>query len=454
MHQIRMPIDIFERRVKQDYANWRLALPREFLQNGADAYANQVVFSFKEDIIEITNNGRPMSLEKCQNALLTLGGSDKGLDSVGGFGIAKEILYFAWKHWTIRSADYKITGQGCYYEVERNLPFFSGMVSTIFKDPDLNPYSIRNYLQTCQSVDTYVNGELMPKNEKGRRIRDLGWATLHKRNVPSEHLHVRVKGVTMFSYWLNTPYSLILELKGDTKEILTANRDGLKGNYNEELQKIIREIEVNRRSSLRQRDMTVLQMYRGYGNTKVAKPQEATQTVSDVSPSMLSSMPLANSVPTIEEREERMSVPNRPDILIYMDQPKIPKKYQPDHWMKRTKTVMGLWRLVLMQTLIDNEIDHTFGIGIVIQEDVGAMYKKHDNTDYFLLNPHIHKKNLVQELRLRAAHEIAHTFGSDHNEDFIAKMELIQRNTWKSEKTYKKIAKMRNIDLNSTIPRS
>jgi hypothetical protein len=113
-----------------------------------------------------------------------------------------------------------------------------------------------------------------------------------------------------------------------------------------------------------------------------------------------------------------------------------------------------------MQTLIDNNENRTFGIGIVIQEEVDAMYKQHEGTDYFLLNPVMqrNKKNLigrdlVQELRLIAAHEIAHLLsGSDHNEAFVSKMEEVQRNTWKSDKVYKMIAKMRNIDLNSRLP--
>jgi len=73
---------------------------------------------------------------------------------------------------------------------------------------------------------------------------------------------------------------------------------------------------------------------------------------------------------------------------------------------------------------------------------------------YFLVNPNYlegglsNKWLLVQELKQSAIHEISHFAGSlDHDEEFVLRMHALEKNTWRNEKAYKEIAKLRKIEF-------
>jgi hypothetical protein len=79
--QVKIAPEFFAK-IKLDYANWRWALVREFLQNCFDAPGcKQVDVSIVEDakstVLTVSNDGAAMDEDTLFNKLLTLGGSGK-----------------------------------------------------------------------------------------------------------------------------------------------------------------------------------------------------------------------------------------------------------------------------------------------------------------------------------------------------------------------------------------
>ncbi|MCK5342356.1 MAG: ATP-binding protein, partial [Candidatus Heimdallarchaeota archaeon] len=94
--------DYFRKNARSDYAS---PLPfvwiREAMQNSIDAGATEIKISTEGNNITFTDNGCGMDLDVLTHKLLTLGGTKKESGSVGGFGKAKEVLFFSWDEWFI-----------------------------------------------------------------------------------------------------------------------------------------------------------------------------------------------------------------------------------------------------------------------------------------------------------------------------------------------------------------
>ena len=484
MKQVKLPVDHFRKVAKREYADWQSAIIREFVQNGVDAGSSRIDFLQQENILSVANDGRSMDLDTCENVLLTLGGTNKTEYDVGGFAKAKEILYFPWERWEIRSQDYKILGVGCYYEIHKADPIV-GVQSVLHLEEEIPKYKFQEFIGRCQTYARIsFNGEIIPTHiPRGKRIRDLGWAILYKRKtlggdpVHGDRIWVRSHGVPMFFVWLgDLDCVLHLELQGDTKSLMTSNRDGLKEPYRSELDKNSREIIVNIRKNLSDEDSIIVQKIIGSGHTHVTKeaPQEKephTEAAKNQTPAIEDSpqlpfvpQPLTSALPLDYLPDSYASV-RHPDILIKAKGHKsIPKKHHPESWCYRSKAILVLWNKILTQIFKDNKIHCSYGIGFILDEDHSALYMTHEGIPHFLINPEIKKDSkhwkfgfrlsgkqkelMIMDMKQKAIHEVAHyVSGSDHNEDFIGILETLEANTWKNIRAYKLIGKMKKIDF-------
>ena len=477
LKQVALPIDHFRRVAKKEYADWQEALIREFAQNSVDAGATEVRFNYDEatKILTVVDNGHGMDLETCENVLLTMGGTHKNSDdAVGGFGIAKQILYFAWPDWEILSQDYRISGKGCYYSVHKTDKYVQGVTSVIRIDEE-SEFSLvrpRYYLGSCQTdCKFYWNGsQVNPVYLPGNEIRDLGWGKLRKyeNKVASEssYIYVRANGVTMFDHYVGSGLKSIvsIDLTGDSRSILTSNRDGLNSPYREEFAQLIQDINVNKRSALIPKDHIKLSIFPGYGNIRVgdvaveAAETAKTLTVDALRSNKSPSLPVTSMIVEVNGS----AVMDRPDVLVQTINQEIPKEFNPDSWSYFARNLLALWNLVLSQVLMDSGAKCTFGIGFTLDKDVEAAILRRDGEPpVFLLNPEkldkeanlSNKWYLIQDLKSKAVHEIAHlaTPGEGHNENFVLTMHLLEKNTWKSEKVYKKLAKLRKITFKTEV---
>ncbi len=106
-----------------DYADFWWAFVREFMQNCMDApRSSQIKVTISEEgdftYFTVWNNGASMSQDELLGKLLALGGSGKHFEgTVGGFGKAKEILYFCHAGYEIVTGGLRVEGCGSGYNL-------------------------------------------------------------------------------------------------------------------------------------------------------------------------------------------------------------------------------------------------------------------------------------------------------------------------------------------------
>lgn len=482
--QVHLPVGHFRKSAKREYLNWRRAIVREFYQNSVDADATEIRFTIDElpnhYLLTVKDNGTGMSIQDVEEKLLTMGGTDKGENSIGGYGVAKQILYFAWSHWEIHSRDYKVVGSGCRYTIVPN-EYTDGVYAIVHleKDEPVTETTIQSYLKLCcPKVKTLVNGtEFTEWTNQGELFKSLPWAHLHKKTGGNGYVNVQVRGVHMFSTWVSGETDIVVELSGNAREILTSNRDGLNNPFGQELQTILNDICVNTKSALLPQNNVVLQAFEGRGNTFVSADEFNIPDLSNAVRQMRAKL-------HHEELESKFYVPEDqpapsfganfsdtsqrnpenvetfvPTILVKTIGNNLPKKFNPESWNQKTAKMMALWQRVLRQIFRDSRVSCIFGIGMTFDPDARAEIVYKNEVPFFLLNPDIwrHKLNLsgksrwliIQEMKQRALHEIGHFVTEDHNhnENFVLTVAALEANTWRNDDAYRKLNKLKKIEF-------
>lgn len=241
--------------VKCDYSDWKFAWAREAGQNSLDAGATKIVASVWEDKPGITaiswyDNGCGMSEDILVNKFLALGGSFKANGNTGGFGVAKSILAFAQRSYTICTGNIRLTGVGSEYEIERIENYLKGTHLLVSME-DVNPDDVRQKITdwarwTTTPAAIWLDGsKLETLRLPAKPKRSLSWCDIYVHNIGDERrfrTRVRINGQYMFSIWSNVPRHVTVELTGESAKYLTANRDGLNWIYQDKLIKILAQI--------------------------------------------------------------------------------------------------------------------------------------------------------------------------------------------------------------------
>ena len=249
--QVQVPHSYF-RKAKSEYADWRWAMIREFIQNSYDAQATIIDFRLTvndRDAIELSvdDDGIGMDRDTLKNVLLCMGGSKKPEGAIGGFGYAKAILFFAHQSYTIRTKGLKVEGNGGEYRLSTANTAISGTQITVELDDDSDLFDdwrerIEGYVSACymeyatgRPVTIRLNEEELPQNND--RTYDYYLQTpagaLWYNEVPDDcrsEFVVSVSGLPMFTetfYSRTNQSSLVggIELESGSA-VLTANRDG------------------------------------------------------------------------------------------------------------------------------------------------------------------------------------------------------------------------------------
>src|SRR5262249_54396167 len=158
------------------------AFAREVMQNSIDCGSTRITVSVTEgdDVtrVDVGNNGAPMDRETLVNKLLSLGESGKSFqNAVGGFGKAKEILYFAHKEYAIRAGDWPVTGSGAGYDIEPMGSRHHGTTSTVWWEGchrDALVGQFGRFVHLCGTGDRvqfFIEGERVRP-----RVHPGGWA--------------------------------------------------------------------------------------------------------------------------------------------------------------------------------------------------------------------------------------------------------------------------------------
>lgn len=260
----------FFKKVFNDYEDWRWAMAREFVQNCVDPRDTAGRYTTSNVTIDVEahnggirlavfNDGTPMDEETLVGKLLALGESGKDFDeTVGGFGRAKEILYFCHESYQIGSGDHVVNGRGGDYELERATSRIRGTHSIVhINDTDVDELvkQFKRAIVMTQrpNISFTLNGERIVGNlHKGTRRRDLSWCTIYTNKRFENRLIVRAGGVPMFTSYIHAnDKGVIIELKGASDTVLTSNRDGLQWRYRRQLEELVHLLTTNWRAAMR-----------------------------------------------------------------------------------------------------------------------------------------------------------------------------------------------------------
>lgn len=265
MAQVKVPNEFFAKS-KLEYSDWRWAFFRELIQNSYDAGASRIDFSVstteESHVVRCTDNGRGMSRDVLENVLLCLGGSKKEDGAVGGFGYAKSLLFFAHQGYEIRTLDHVVQGAGGDYSISESADCVRGTKIEVrmAREPMSSELDIMNslygyakYLNVPRSLVVSVNGlkiETQFSDYDCSVATALGQFSFKDTSDGKSRVIVAVRGLPMFVQNVyasgQASFSGLLELSGDTFELLTANRDGLKYSQANELTRIIQRMTENR----------------------------------------------------------------------------------------------------------------------------------------------------------------------------------------------------------------
>jgi hypothetical protein len=501
----------FFAKARNDYDDWIWALVREFKQNSIDCGSKNInvrcAHRSGTTTLAVENDGHSMSQEVLVDKLLSLGGSGKNFKqgSTGGFGKAKEILYFCHKSYQIESGDLKVTGNGAVYELTTGNQHLGGTRSIIEIDGD-HEQDIVDALRKFAKYSQW-NGNLFITQgdghqeqmfcdlRKGSSRRDLGFGKVYTNRSHSYRLVIRMNGIPMFTYPTGFDRCVVVELAGQSDDVLTSNRDGLRQPYKQELSDFITELSVDKRSALKARSIPRYVHYSGsklahYNRLDVANVVAGSASVellSDVE-SKPSDVPIrgvdvdGNSV--IQASVESAGSTNRwgssakdystsayapevPDRVVTLGTDfilknetslRVPAHFDPasERFSSYSEKLVRIWgRLVLeMHRLFDHEA--SFSVGFLFDSgDIGATEAQFEKGDFgvvYYLNPvqvveqkYTYSKSFKKRFKLTerdrlisiAAHEFVHGLGYGwHDERYANKLTDVLAKVMKHRKRF------------------
>lgn len=465
---VRIPPDHFAKAVRLQYCKPDEALIREILQNSLDAGAKNIHFSLNDTSMTIVDDGCGMDKSTMIDGMLTFGGSKKDEDSIGGFGLAKEIILFQHKEYYIESKDLVVRGTGLNYSLEEGKAHRDGTLITVlfhnlagYKKENLETIikdAVKKSHINC--VVTLNDTELtqgIPSPE--RCIRNLGWCKIlvtKNTNTTDYYIHMRYKGLFMFSVYVGH-YSgkiCVVELKGKSQEILTGTRDAIIDGKYQELQEIINKIIVDPASFGSTTEEPKWVFFRGaeMGLTsesaklyEVSKRIEGSLKSNSLADALVEIEKLLDTEPQLSERLREAQGPDsklqpedmaaflleeinstlQADFVTHLDNNKwkrIPAKYHPEKLKGRSALIVKTWKYCVKKVLQANKHSTIFRIGWTFDDEKRASYNAKEGVPTFLLNPtspQLHKLNhrdLICELTAIACHEVAHIKEDRHNE--------------------------------------
>jgi hypothetical protein len=264
VRQVQVPHTYFQK-AKSEYSDWRWAMIREFIQNAYDAQAANIDFqlSANEDgriELHVSDDGTGMDRDTLENVLLCMGGSRKLAGSIGGFGYAKAILFFAHHRYSICTRNLCVDGSGGEYRLTEESATVSGTRMTVELADDsslldawherINVYVAACFMEfaTGRPVAITLDRVVLPQNNDGlydyavkTALGDLWYD--EQPGASRSAFVVTVAGLPMFieAFYSSTNQSALnggLELDAGSAA-LTANRDGFTSTMREQFSQIV-----------------------------------------------------------------------------------------------------------------------------------------------------------------------------------------------------------------------
>ena len=474
--QVRIPHDYFFKMAIRDYYSWKSALFREFIQNSVDAGATIIEFEYDEEYLTIRDNGSGMDIETIENALLTLGGTKKDGDSVGGLGKAKEILYFAWPDWMISTKGLKVNGSGPMYSINKT-KYKKGVTSKIkigsnIQEPLnlIKAYLAHSSLES-RCVKVYYNGEKieefgMKYLEKIYTIEGLGdLYKVESSNFGASKVIVQSGGLYMFNNYSVLDQFYVFNITQPSYDCLTSNRDSFVSEWQDKFSQMVGKVAIDTESTnLKKETVIQVQALNRSNNVEIVGTIEETvgpegfkklRQLAESSGKNLIDLTADDIVELLNDSylmtETIMDKTTRKKIKTAMTSAKTVNKTKIFDeclaWYKRafpegfiivsdeeittdliyyiydinTLKLLWLWKETLDEIAEKAGIKQDFGYGILIDEHEETFAQCRDG--FLLVNPYVYYEMTWEEcaldLILTASEELAHHVGyTYHNESF------------------------------------
>lgn len=453
----------------RDYANWKFAWFREAGQNSLDAGSTAIDVRIYNDEsgthLIWKDNGCGMSRDTIENKFLTLGESGKdSCGSVGGFGVAKQLLAFAHRMYTIKTGDLLVTGTHGDYMIESGMEPVKGVELHVLVDEnvyDMIAQAKKWIENTTTSCIFTINGE----NVNSAPIRplgtDIGWCSVYvdDTNSNKHHVQVRINGQLMFIKASTIEKFVSVELHSNSIECLTSNRDGLKYGYDAKLEKLLVGLIIDPTAIL-DIENPVITMVRG----KLGSLSRASKQVKKVdefnsgwvhTPSILGNRVMvyesdsdefsAPSIPTITRFEDKMNDDH--DIIIYNGlNIEVANEFLPDKFSAYSTRLMKRWCAIISECLDILNMDHEIMPGWAFTKSCTAMHIRKSGIECILINPIKIDNNVIThsvsdfgwgsfcDMVTMVIHELAHIFYHYHDERWASKFTYMTADVFKQSK--------------------
>lgn len=448
----------FFKKSKKDYCNWHSAWIREMLQNCADSGGKEIFFNF-EKIDEltikatVTDDGCGMDTDVLVNKLFSLGSSGKDFKegAVGGFGKAKELLYFSQHRFEIETNELFVSGEGGEYTIYPLEVKRKGTQSTVWLDVDNWRNDIQRWIdETVKLVEmsgftgrcVVNNYSVFGRSNCGESVREFNCGSLF-RNLNSavvDRVIYRVAGSPMF--YREVPklgYSLILELKAPSVKYLASNRDNVVYEAQSEIDPFISELTIDKRTALKRKNAQVIHYAGKRGRLRMKMRQKKL----DFTPQPpMNDITVEQKVRALRENElvaaftkyvNRTEIKPKIDFqaalaeydfMIYHNKSEpLPDKWKLGTFCENAEWVAWGWSAAVWEVFVAYGKEPDFGFGFVFDDDALAQYGK----GFFLINPchtdykikYTRTRKSACELLINAAHEFVHYLGHNyHDEDY------------------------------------
>lgn len=469
----------FFKRSRLEYRDWVSAVIREFIQNSQDAGASLVEFTLVEkdndhSVLTCKDNGRGMDRETLERVFFALGETSKRSDgSVGGFGKARELTCFSMDGYSIRTRHLSVYGEGDEYSIDETGEYVDGCEFQIQIDASYNRIqsAIKSYFSYSNPLCSVIfNGQKVQFCEaKKEHIRDLSFAKVFvdKKSELINNCVVRVNGLMMYNRYISAKTAVYIELDSErSRELLTANRDGISGDdINTELDRFFNELAVDVRSALMKKNRNKTTLFTGENGFKTVMPHNfceeknvetrTMETFVGSSSFTVSTSYNSNAISNTNNNTSYSPSYNMFDYYniylfdetedtdYYSKMRSVIDKYSPLVWQKENSLGGNRSKLIRMwyaacEFCAEIFMEHTkrisplkFGVGWIFSDTKNAccLSRNVDNSSvhFFCLCPvdmqgnmkySICKKEDMHKMAFIALHEICHIADSFHNEDF------------------------------------
>jgi hypothetical protein len=481
---VSLPDDYFANGVWNAYSDPRQALFREVLQNAVDSGATQVRFELSPTHFTIEDDGEGMDEAIIRPALLTLNGSYKRPDSVGGFGSAKEIILFAQRSYEVHTRDVLVRGSGIRYTLEKTTPRRGTRITLQLHDRF--EYSAegflrigRSYLAQCDcAAEIYLNGDRQPSLHIERVAGSLPWGSIRIKQLRggvTNHALVRVKGVLMFQRWVGEISKLVcIDIERPSTQVLTSNRDGFSGPAQDLVSAQFAQLAIDKESYGRKTGGRAIirgaHSYYLLCRQLAGRFSEIVETLhrTACSSALVGEIErvyhantglevrkyfgelLDKAIVSVRDSGQQVEVARLVDLLqpptdaekVAMDfaihygeyeADSLPEKYHPAQISARLRTLVDHWRSAVAEVArIEMPAGHgfPFRIGWTFEEiasvPIAASYHKENGVHTFLLNPKADAwkgsaRQYLPQLVATAAHEFVHSREYHYHDERFAR---------------------------------